>query len=215
MKFWTNPSVLALSRGHDPIEVITQKSRAVVFEALESGWEGPPYDPFRLADQMGVKITPSSDVREARTIPLSDNRFRIEFNPDRPQRRIRYSIFHELAHTLFPDCGDTIRNRGTHTGARPDDWQLETLCNLARPNSCCLRAPWVLEIVPRPTTPFGYKILPMARQAQCRWRLLGRRSLGGAASPWRHSEEPRKRRLPTGIVGLANSIGRCCEKLPR
>ena len=130
-RFWTNPSVLALSGGDDPVEAITKKARAVVFDALERGWKGPPYDPFSLAEQMGIRTMPSADVLDARTVPLSGNRYRIEFNPDRPQRRIRYSVFHELAHTLFPDCGETIRNRGTHTASRPDDRQLETLCNIA------------------------------------------------------------------------------------
>jgi hypothetical protein len=44
---------------------------------------------------------------------------------------MRYSIFHEIAHTLFPDCAQMIRNRGAHNASRRDDWQLETLCNIA------------------------------------------------------------------------------------
>lgn len=43
---------------------------------------------------------------------------------------MRFSIAHEIAHALFPDVADEIRNRG---GSRtvPDEWQLEMLCNLA------------------------------------------------------------------------------------
>jgi O-acetyl-ADP-ribose deacetylase (regulator of RNase III) len=44
---------------------------------------------------------------------------------------MRYSLFHEIAHTMFPDCAQMIRNRGAHNASRRDDWQLETLCNLA------------------------------------------------------------------------------------
>lgn len=129
--FWTNPSVLALSGERDPVQSITSKARSVVFQALERGWTGPPFDPLSLAELLSIETRPSSEVLDARTVPLAGNRFRIEFNPDRPSRRIRYSVFHEIAHTLFPDCGRMIRNRGAHSGTRRDDWQLEMLCNLA------------------------------------------------------------------------------------
>lgn len=129
--FWTNPSVIALSRGRDPVEAITEEARAVVFQALEGGWQGPPFDPFVLAELLAIKTVPTGGVLDARTVPLGAKRFRIEFNPDRPRRRMRYSIFHEIAHTLFPDCAETIRNRGVHNASRHDDWQLETLCNMA------------------------------------------------------------------------------------
>ncbi len=131
MGIWTNPSVLALSGKRDPLEAITAKARDLVFRALEQGWQGPPFDPFALAELLGIETVPTSEVLDARTVPLAGNRFKIEFNPDRPRRRTRYSIFHEIAHTLFPDCGHMIRNRGAHTASRTDDWQLETLCNIA------------------------------------------------------------------------------------
>lgn len=129
--FWTNPSVLALGGDSDPLETISSKARSVVFHALERGWKGPPFDPLSLADLLSIETCPTSEVLDARTIPLSGKRFRIEFNPDRPNRRIRYSIFHEIAHTLFPDCAQMIRNRGAHIATRRDDWQLEALCNVA------------------------------------------------------------------------------------
>jgi O-acetyl-ADP-ribose deacetylase (regulator of RNase III) len=129
--FWTNSSVLALSGDHDPVEAISTKARNLVFRALELGWKGPPFDPFELADLLTIQTVPNSEVLDAKTIPVGANRFRVEFNPDRPYRRIRYSIFHEIAHTLFPDCAQTIRNRGIHNATKGDDWQLETLCNLA------------------------------------------------------------------------------------
>ena len=129
--FWKNPSVLTLSRGRDPVEAITADARALVFRALESGWKGPPFDPFALAEMLAIRTLPTSEVLDARTVPVGGNRFRIEFNPDRPRRRIRFSIFHEIAHTLFPDCAQMIQNRGVHNAARPDDWQLEILCNIA------------------------------------------------------------------------------------
>lgn len=129
--FWTNPSVRVFSRGRDPIEAVTSDARQVVFDALECGWQGPPFDPFKLAEILGIQTQPATDVFDARTVPIGNSRFRIEFNPDRPTRRTRYSIFHEIAHTRFPDCAQMIRHRGTHNARRSDDWQLETLCNIA------------------------------------------------------------------------------------
>ncbi len=129
--FWTNPSVLALSRARDPVEAITEDARNLVFRALELGWQGPPFDPFALAELLTIETLPTSEVLDARTVPVGGNRYRIEFNPDRPRRRIRYSIFHEIAHTLFPDCAEMIRNREVHNATKSDDWQLETLCNIA------------------------------------------------------------------------------------
>jgi O-acetyl-ADP-ribose deacetylase (regulator of RNase III) len=129
-KFWTNPSVLALSGDRDPIGAITERAREVVFHALERGWHGPPFDPFALAELLGIQTQPTPDVLDARIVPVGD-RYRIEFNPDRPYRRMRFSMFHEIAHTLFSDCAQTIRNRGEHKASRQDEWQLETLCNIA------------------------------------------------------------------------------------
>jgi O-acetyl-ADP-ribose deacetylase (regulator of RNase III) len=55
----------------------------------------------------------------------------IEFNPNRPSARVRFSIAHEIAHTLFPDCRDRVRNRAKREHMEEGDWQLEMLCNIA------------------------------------------------------------------------------------
>jgi len=127
---WTNRSVLALAGEADPIRVITEKARAVAMEAIQAGWSGPPYDPFSLADHLKVSVVARQDIPDARTV-TSGTGFVVEFNPNRPRNRVRYSICHELAHTLFPDCNERVRNRLTHADMKGDEWQLETLCNIA------------------------------------------------------------------------------------
>ena len=62
---WTNPSVLALAQGADPVRVIQAKARQTVMEATEQGWQGPPYDPFRLAELINVSVLPNDDVVDA------------------------------------------------------------------------------------------------------------------------------------------------------
>jgi O-acetyl-ADP-ribose deacetylase (regulator of RNase III) len=127
---WSNASVLRLSGGRDPVQAIVQAARDVVLEAIDSGWSGPPYDPIKLAEMRGISISPRADIPDARIVPAGQGRLLIEYNPTRPVGRLRYSIAHELAHTLFPDCAERIRNRGKSVVAG-DEWQLEALCNLA------------------------------------------------------------------------------------
>ncbi len=128
--YWSHPSVLTLG-GEDPIKAIVVRARQMVLDAIERGWKGPPYDPFALAVMRGVQLLPTQDVIDARTRSDTKGQFTIEFNPSRPLARTRYSIAHEIGHTLFPDCAIAVRNRATHQDMGGDDWQLEMLCNMA------------------------------------------------------------------------------------
>jgi O-acetyl-ADP-ribose deacetylase (regulator of RNase III) len=130
---WTNPSVLHLAAitRMDPINAVITRARETVFKGIQSGWSGPPYDPFVLADFLKLSVEPRQDVVDARTLSAGGGRFRIEFNPNRSAARINFSVAHEIAHTLFPDCAEAIRNRLSHAEMKPNDWQLEVLCNIA------------------------------------------------------------------------------------
>ncbi|TAI47630.1 ImmA/IrrE family metallo-endopeptidase [Flagellimonas allohymeniacidonis] len=130
---WKHPSVLKLVNEEgsgltDPIEIIREKSRKMVLEALTNGWHGPPFDVIKLAKMNGYEVHPNESVAEARIIPAS-NTFKIEYNPFQSPARINFSIAHEIAHTLFSDCGDTIRYRKNEL--EKGSWQLEFLCNIA------------------------------------------------------------------------------------
>jgi len=128
---WTHPSVVYVAAQGDPVSVITERARNLIFKASELGWHGPPFDPFQLASLAGLTVIARADISEARTTPSIGGAFVIEFNPNRPKHRIRYSICHEIAHTFFPDCADRVRHRLTHADMTGDDWQLESLCNIA------------------------------------------------------------------------------------
>lgn len=103
----------------------------MVIRAIDSGWSGPPFDPIALADLLSIDVVPTNEIRDARTVPIGKGRVRIEFNPNRPRGRMRYSLAHEIAHTLFPDCAERVQNRAGHDEFVGDDWQLEALCNIA------------------------------------------------------------------------------------
>jgi hypothetical protein len=38
----------------DPVATIEHRARDLVLTAMEEGWAGPPYDPFQLADSLGI-----------------------------------------------------------------------------------------------------------------------------------------------------------------
>jgi O-acetyl-ADP-ribose deacetylase (regulator of RNase III) len=129
---WSNPSVLALLEregNEDPFSVVEDRAKQVIFEAMEAGWEGPPYDPFALASLLGIELAASQELEDARLVE-SEGKPRIDFNPSRRPARVRFSIAHELGHYLFPDYGKRIRYRD-RSQIRSDDWQLEVLCNVA------------------------------------------------------------------------------------
>lgn len=126
---WSNPSVVAFAGSDDPIARIQEKARELVLAAIESGWEGPPYNPIKIAEMLGAKVLPNYDIADARTTAVNGQAV-IEFNPSQSRERVRFSIAHEAAHLLFPDALDEVRHRGG-TGTRKDEWQLEMLCNLA------------------------------------------------------------------------------------
>ena len=128
---WTNASALLLAGGDDPVEAVTARARAIVLQALDAGWSGPPFDPIALAAHMKLPVSARDDIPDARTVPVGGKAVQIEFNPNRPPARLRYSIAHEIAHTLFPDCALHVRNRAAHHDLKKDEWQLEALCNIA------------------------------------------------------------------------------------
>jgi predicted transcriptional regulator len=129
--FWTNASVRGFFGDADPVAAVVDAARSVVVAALDEGWDGPPYDPIVLADRLQVPVVPRDDVFDARLVAVGKTGVQIEYNPNRPPGRRRFSLAHEIAHLLFPDHRELTRNREKTNRAAGDDWQLEILCNLA------------------------------------------------------------------------------------
>jgi hypothetical protein len=119
---WTNLSVLKFAGASDPVELIQQAARKMVLNAAENGWYGPPFDPFELASILNYRVVPSQGVRDARLTPEGAG-YRVDFNPNQSLRRIRFSIAHELAHTLFPDCRAQVRHRLRSDAMRSSHWE--------------------------------------------------------------------------------------------
>lgn len=127
---WTNPSVISFAGGADPVATMEARARALVLQAMDSGWEGPPFDPLWLAEWLDIRTEARGDIPDARMVPIEGGKVRLEYNPTRPRGRLRFSIAHEIAHSLFEDCAQEVRNRGGSSGHALDNWQLEALCNI-------------------------------------------------------------------------------------
>jgi hypothetical protein len=127
---WTNASVLAFAGGADPVQTIETRARELALRAMDDGWGGPPFDPLALAQWLEIAIEARSDIPDARLVPNNNGRLLLEYNPMRPRGRLRFSIAHEIAHTLFADCDAGVRNRSGSADDSLDNWQLEVLCNI-------------------------------------------------------------------------------------
>jgi IrrE N-terminal-like domain len=119
-----------LADAGDPVAAIVERTNSLVLSAIEKGWNGPPFNTFELANILGFTVIPCEEIRDARLVPLPNNRYQIEYNPNQSQARIRFSIAHEIMHTFFPDCRERVRNRTTQVHMVGTDWQLEMLCNV-------------------------------------------------------------------------------------
>lgn len=125
---WKHPSVRLFAAGDDPIEKMISLATDFALKAMERTNE-PTRDPFLLAELKRIPVVPNDAISDARLIPFG-NRFQIEFNPNQPKSRIRFSVAHELAHTFFEDCQQVVRNRLRREEFGPHDWELEMLCNI-------------------------------------------------------------------------------------
>lgn len=128
-RIWTHKSVRKMveESGDTPINTMKDRARTAVLDALEKGWSGPPFSAISLAKILGLDILPNDEIMDARTVPVSKGRYLIEYNPHQKPTRMNFSIAHEIAHTLFSDCGEMVRNREEH----PDEnRELEELCNI-------------------------------------------------------------------------------------
>ena len=117
-----------ICRIRRPGSVGTRCRQSSGLEGKESGWEGPPFNPLKLAELLGVHIVANASIGDARVF-VTDAGPRIEYNPQQPRERVQFSIAHELAHILFPDWREEVGIRGSAQSG--DEWQLEMLCNLA------------------------------------------------------------------------------------
>ncbi|MFN3149861.1 ImmA/IrrE family metallo-endopeptidase [Bremerella sp.] len=96
--------------------------------------DGPSVNVEALASFRSIKLVPEppSFSEDAELVPNPDGRVRMRVNRDRPATRQRFSIGHEVGHTLFPGYETQVQCRKPRTR----DWHdpsdvLEYLCDVA------------------------------------------------------------------------------------
>ena len=122
-------ALLAAEGLKDPVAAIRSRARKVVSQADKLAWKGPPFEVKELASLRGLAVTTSTQllsVQDACVMPGQ-----IIINGNKPRLRQRYSIAHEIAHTLFPDYEATIRAAKRLFRSELDHSDLEELCQIA------------------------------------------------------------------------------------
>ena len=122
-RIWSHKSVLALldsaTGTADPEALIRDRARTLVAQAMALQWSGPPYDPKILAGLRDIAVEPTDENigAEARIMAKPDSSLLIQYDPAKAKARVNFSICHEIAHTFFPDCFETVRHRHVNTTA--------------------------------------------------------------------------------------------------
>lgn len=127
-----HPSVralLAAERCTDPVAAIRRRARALVEEALGLGWDGPPFDMTELASLRGLKVTASATLAADQDACVMPGQ--VLLNVRRPRVRQRYSVAHEVGHTLFPDYEAELGRVGRLWRRDGDVPEFERLCQAA------------------------------------------------------------------------------------
>lgn len=118
----------------DPFDAVRAKARAVVGEFHGLFQEPPPFNLKAMASARGLHWS-DDDPRfslDSEIAPESDGRVVLRVNKSRPEARQRFSIGHEIGHTLFPEYHLSVRCRkAVERNWADDDDLLETLCDVA------------------------------------------------------------------------------------
>lgn len=106
-------------------------ARDVVAAARKYGWAGPPFDLEVLASIRGIKVRAGGAdlAQDALIRPVGLEEFEILYNPSAASTRRNFSIGHEISHTFFPDCADSVHYRGQRHACDPEK-PVEQLCDV-------------------------------------------------------------------------------------
>lgn len=130
--FLRHPSIQALLASDgttsSPDEAMRRRARALVDRALKLGWEGPPFDLDLLASVAGYRVH-TETLGEGQDGCVDAVTRRILVSARLPPPRRRFTVAHELAHTLLPDFGGGVT---MHHASAEHEWAeqspLEQIC---------------------------------------------------------------------------------------
>jgi hypothetical protein len=134
-------SVLALLKAYPnerwPKRIIKRLAVNRLADARTKGWgaDGPPFCPKVLSSLYGIRCKEvNHDIGgEGRILPdpNRENRAMIEYLAGRMEERQRFTIFHEFAHTLFPDYCVLKTYHQAASVEKDPEIEFEGLCDVA------------------------------------------------------------------------------------
>ena len=116
----------------DAKALMRRLAREKVAYAKSHRWAGPPFCPKVFAGIFGIRckeVTHEIDG-DGRILLYPDGSIWIEYRTERVAERQRFTMFHEFAHTLFPDFCKFLPH---HSSGKPKDpeKEFENLCDIA------------------------------------------------------------------------------------
>jgi Zn-dependent peptidase ImmA (M78 family) len=117
----------------DPREAVRQKARILLGNLLPLFPNEAPFNMQEIASCIGLHASDEEPrfSADSEIAPDSAGNVILRINKSRPITRQRFSIAHEIGHTLFPDYQLAVRCRKAHDKRWNDDDFLETLCDVA------------------------------------------------------------------------------------
>ncbi len=117
----------------DPREAVRLKARALLNNLRPLFPNPPPFKMPELASCIGLHASDEepSFSGDSEIAPDGEGRVVLRINKSRPLTRQRFSVAHEIGHTLFPDYHLAVRCRKANDKRWNDDDFLETLCDVA------------------------------------------------------------------------------------
>lgn len=118
----------------DPKEIVRELARKRVAHAKAHRWQGPPFCPKEFASIFGIRCREvAHDIGgDGRILLQRDGKPRIEYRKQSMVERQRFTIFHEFAHTLFPDFGTFLpHHHSPGAPMTPEEKEFENLCDVA------------------------------------------------------------------------------------
>ncbi len=125
-------ALLASHKERKAKPLIQRLARAQVANAKACGWQGPPFCPKIFASLFDIRCKEvHHDIGgDGRILPYPDGKLWIEYRSNAFPERQRFTIFHELAHTLFPDFCEFLPRRHRPDAKLKDlEKEFESLCD--------------------------------------------------------------------------------------
>ncbi|HJP32092.1 MAG TPA: ImmA/IrrE family metallo-endopeptidase [Candidatus Latescibacteria bacterium] len=103
-----------------------------VLRAIDPTWAPPPYDPWLIAQALGIRcIEVQQESFRGAMICVRAGAPVILYRRQKDEARTRFSLFHEIAHTLFPGFGSGPLPPGPGSPLLEPEGRLERLCDAA------------------------------------------------------------------------------------